>query len=71
MSARTGTPLAEVEAKLAANGQMLAFEPIDPAPRSASHLAAQTIGAVFAANLSGARRILAGAARQPHRASAP
>ncbi len=63
MSARTGTPLADVEAKLAGNGQMLAFEPIDLGPALGEPPAAQTIGAVFAANLSGARRILAGAAR--------
>lgn len=63
MSARTGTPLAEVETKLAANGQMLAFEPIDLGPALGEPPEAQTIGAVFAANLSGARRILAGAAR--------
>ena len=43
---------------------MLAFEPIDLGPALGEPPpAAQTIGAVFAANLSGARRILAGAAR--------
>ena len=50
-----GTPLAEVEALLAAENQMLAFEP--PA-RPGS-----TIGGVCAANASGPRRVLAGAAR--------
>ncbi|WP_037431761.1 FAD-binding protein, partial [Sinorhizobium fredii] len=32
MSALAGTPLAEVEAALAANGQMLSFEPMDHRP---------------------------------------
>ncbi|AXC51341.1 FAD-binding protein [Paracoccus suum] len=53
--ARAGTPLADVEAVLAAEGQMLAFEP--PA-RPGS-----TIGGVCAANASGPRRVQAGACR--------
>ena len=32
LSARAGTPLAEIEALVAANGQELAFEPIDYGP---------------------------------------
>jgi glycolate oxidase FAD binding subunit len=63
MSARAGTPLSHVEAELAAHGQMLAFEPIDVAPAIGGAQGTQTIGAVFATNLSGARRIQAGAAR--------
>lgn len=63
MSARTGTPLSQIEAELAARGQMLAFEPIDLAPATGGPQGAQTIGAVFATNLSGARRIQYGAAR--------
>ena len=64
MSARAGTPLSQVEAELAARGQMLAFEPIDlgPAHRRPAG-GAQTIGGVFATNMSGARRIAVGAAR--------
>jgi glycolate oxidase FAD binding subunit len=54
--ARAGTPLAEIEAALAANGQRLAFEP----PRVG---AASTIGGVVAAGLSGPRRPFAGAVR--------
>jgi glycolate oxidase FAD binding subunit len=54
--ARAGTPLAEIEAALAANGQRLAFEP----PRLG---AASTIGGVVAAGLSGPRRPFAGAVR--------
>lgn len=53
--ARAGTPLAEIEAALAAEKQMLGFEP-DPRPGS-------TIGGVAASNASGARRISAGACR--------
>lgn len=63
MSARTGTPLAQIEAELSARGQMLAFEPIDLTGAIGAAHGGQTIGAVFAANLSGARRIASGAAR--------
>jgi glycolate oxidase FAD binding subunit len=63
MSARAGTPVSHVEAELAAHGQMLAFEPIDVAPAVGGPQGTQTIGATFATNLSGARRIQAGAAR--------
>ena len=56
ITARCGTPLAEIEATLAKHGQFLAFEPPafggDP-----------TIGGVIAAGLSGPRRMYAGAAR--------
>jgi glycolate oxidase FAD binding subunit len=54
--ARAGTPLAEIEARLDACGQRLAFEP----PRFG---AASTIGGVVAAGLSGPRRPFAGAVR--------
>ena len=64
MSARAGTPLAQIEDELAARGQMLAFEPIELAPlTAAAQRDAGTIGGVFATNLSGARRIRVGAAR--------
>jgi len=63
MSARAGTPLSAIEAELAARGQMLAFEPIDLGPATGGPQSQQTIGAVFATNLSGARRIQYGAAR--------
>ncbi|MFS2178801.1 FAD-binding protein [Rhizobium pisi] len=62
MTARSGTPLSEVEAALSEGGQMLAFEPMDHRPvmgRSGE----PTIGGVFAANVSGPRRLIAGAAR--------
>jgi glycolate oxidase FAD binding subunit len=63
MSVRAGTPLSQVEVELAGRGQMLAFEPIDLGPTLGSYAGSQTIGAVFACNLSGSRRISAGAAR--------
>ena len=62
LSAKAGTPLAEVEALVAASGQELAFEPMDYGPLL-GHAAAGTIGGALAANLSGPRRIKAGAAR--------
>lgn len=62
MVAQAGTPLAEIEAALAAEGQMLPFEPfVMNAVTGAS--AASTIGGVFATNASGPRRVQAGAAR--------
>ena len=63
MSARAGTPLSQIEVELASRGQMLPFEPIDLGPTLGTDAGLQTIGAVFAANLSGSRRISAGAAR--------
>jgi glycolate oxidase FAD binding subunit len=54
--ARSGTALAEIEARLTECGQRLAFEP----PRFSS---ASTIGGVVAAGLSGPRRPFAGAVR--------
>lgn len=63
MAARAGTPLSQIEVELASRGQMLPFEPIDLGPALGTDAGLQTIGAVFAANLSGSRRISAGAAR--------
>ena len=57
-----GTPLAEVEAALAAEGQRLPFEPGDwgAVLGAPGH---STIGGVVAANVSGPRRVQAGACR--------
>jgi glycolate oxidase FAD binding subunit len=68
LSAKAGTPLAEIEKLLAANNQELAFEPIDYGPvfGAAPNLdgtSRGTIGGVVACNLAGPRRIKAGAAR--------
>ena len=56
ITARCGTPLAEIEAALAARGQMLAFEP----PHFGT---GATIGGAIASGLSGPRRANAGAVR--------
>lgn len=63
LSARAGTPLADIEALLSRHRQMLAFEPIDFGPVFGSARGRGTIGGVLAANASGPRRIKAGAAR--------
>ena len=63
MSAAAGTPLALIEAELAERGQELAFEPADLGALLAAAPASQTIGGVFAANVSGPRRLKSGAAR--------
>jgi len=63
LSAKAGTPIAEIEALLAKNNQELAFEPIDYGPVFGAAPGRGTIGGVLAANLSGPRRIKAGAAR--------
>ena len=56
ITARCGTPLAEIEAALAARNQMLAFEPPHFGPGA-------TVGGVVASALSGPRRASAGALR--------
>jgi glycolate oxidase FAD binding subunit len=59
---QAGTPLAQVEAALAAEGQRLPFEP--PDMRGLLGRAGEsTIGGVVAANASGPRRVQAGACR--------
>jgi glycolate oxidase FAD binding subunit len=63
LSARAGTPLAEIAAAIDAKGQQLAFEPMDYAPLLGTTPNQATIGGVLAANASGPRRIKAGAAR--------
>jgi glycolate oxidase FAD binding subunit len=56
ITARCGTPLAQIEAALAARNQMLAFEPPHFGPGA-------TVGGVVASALSGPRRASAGALR--------
>src|SRR5271168_2586407 len=63
LSAKAGTPLAEIEALVAASRQELAFEPMDYGALLGVEANAGSIGGAIAANLSGPRRIKAGAAR--------
>lgn len=56
LTARAGTPLAEIEAALTNEGQMLPFEP----PHFSAHA---TLGGTIACGVSGPRRPYAGAAR--------
>ncbi len=63
MSAAAGTPLAEIEARLAGEGQELGFEPPDWRALLGAVDRESTIGGTIACNLSGPRRIKAGAAR--------
>lgn len=62
MTVRAGTPVAEVEAALSANRQMMSFEPMDHRGILGTK-GEPTIGGVFAANVSGPRRFISGAAR--------
>lgn len=62
MVANAGTSLDVVKAALDENNQMLAFEPADYSSLLGS-TGRQTMGGIFAANLSGSRRLVAGAAR--------
>jgi len=55
VTARAGTPLKELQATLAEQGQMLAFEP--------PHFGPATVGGCVAAGLSGPRRMRAGPLR--------
>ncbi|MBL4750867.1 MAG: FAD-binding protein [Amylibacter sp.] len=60
--AAAGTPLADIEKTLAAEGQRLPFEPMDHRGLLAS-TGTPTIGSVVACNISGPARIQAGACR--------
>jgi len=63
LTAGAGAPLVEIEAALAEQGQMLAFEPFDHGPMFGQAAGAATLGGVIAAGVSGSRRLSRGAAR--------
>jgi len=64
LSARAGTPIAKIERLLHDNGQQFAFEPPDyGALLGRKSKLRGTAGGMLAANLSGSRRLKAGAAR--------
>jgi glycolate oxidase FAD binding subunit len=63
LSAQAGTPIAEIERLLAEANQELAFEPVDLGPLLGGEAGQGSLGGVIATNLSGPRRIKAGAVR--------
>ncbi len=63
LSAYAATPLKEINLHLSRKGQQLAFEPMDYGPLLGQPAGQGTIGGVLATNLSGSRRLSAGAAR--------
>jgi glycolate oxidase FAD binding subunit len=63
LTAKAATPMDEIEALLAANGQMLAFEPPRHAGLCGEPGAVPTLAGALAANAAGSRRLSAGAAR--------
>ena len=63
LTAGAGTPIADIEARLAENRQQLAFEPPDLGPLLGAPAVVATLGGTIACNLSGPRRVSAGAAR--------
>ncbi len=63
LSAKGGTPVAEIEKLLADNNQELSFEPMDFDALLNVQAGRGTLAGMIAANLSGPRRIKAGAVR--------
>jgi glycolate oxidase FAD binding subunit len=63
LTAGAGTPLREIEARLSASHQILAFEPPDMGPLYGLPPGQATLGGAIACNLSGPRRLKAGALR--------
>lgn len=63
LSAKAGTPVAELEALLASKGQALQFEPMDYGPLLGEVAGQGSLGGVLATNLCGPRRLKAGSAR--------
>lgn len=63
LTARAATPLAEVQALLATQDQMLAFEPFDHGSIFGEEIGRATIGGVIAAGVAGSQRVSHGGAR--------
>ncbi len=63
ITAKAATPLADIVALLDENNQILAFEPVDWGPLNGGTGGGGTLAGVYAANISGPRRVQAGAAR--------
>lgn len=63
LTAGAGTPLSVIQALVASENQMLAFEPFDHGVIYGRIDGAATIGGVIAAGVAGSRRVSAGAAR--------
>jgi glycolate oxidase FAD binding subunit len=63
LTVRAGMPLAEVQALVAGEGQMLAFDPFDHAALLGGTPGQATIGGAIAAGVSGPSRLSRGAAR--------
>jgi len=63
LTVKPGTPLTEIQALVATERQMLAFDPFDHGPIYGSPAGAATIGGVVAAGAAGSRRLSAGSAR--------
>ncbi|WP_417452936.1 glycolate oxidase subunit GlcE [Kiloniella sp.] len=63
LSARAGTPLVEIQEELIKNKQYMAFEPMDYGPLLKGEPDPGTLGGMISCNLSGPRRLRAGAAR--------
>jgi glycolate oxidase FAD binding subunit len=58
-----GARLSDIETLIAADNQMLAFEPFDHGPLFGTAAGNATIGGIVAANVAGSRRLSAGSAR--------
>ncbi|EFO34558.1 glycolate oxidase, subunit GlcE [Roseibium sp. TrichSKD4] len=63
LTVKAGTPIKEIEKLVDDNGQELSFEPMDYGPLLGQAKEEGTIGGLIGANVSGPRRIKAGAAR--------
>ena len=63
LTAKPGTPMADIDHALDQAGQMLAFEPIDMGPLLGQPSGGGTVGGLVSCNLCGPRRITKGSAR--------